>query len=124
MIVWKLNAEKNAIETKYTPIISEIKTFPSNSKLSRGWGLAYNMVLGKKYFYATDGSDTIYVIEADTLNTISRINVKDKDNKPLTGLNELEIINTSDLTKNYVFANQNKKNYVYMIDLRSGKVVA
>jgi hypothetical protein len=38
---------------------------PRHNQLREGWGLAYNFdrVLQKDVFYATDGSDKIYVID-------------------------------------------------------------
>ena len=37
-------------------------------------------------------------------------------------MNELEIMKESSITSNYLFANQFLTNYIYMIDLRDGKV--
>jgi len=98
---------------------------PKNNKLKQGWGLAYKQLdSGEHRLYATDGSSNIYVIDPVAWDTLSTIAVKTQGGMPINSLNELEIIKTSSVTKNYIFANQFTKNIIWMIDLRTGVAVA
>lgn len=47
----------------------------------------------------------------------------DQNNKPLSRLNELEIVHTNNITEKYMFANEFQTNHVHLVELASGKVV-
>ena len=130
-MIWDLNTHKTgfgvnkegAAET-YSPKLKDIRGMPKNNKLTQGWGLAYAQLdSGEHRLYATDGTSNIHVIDPVSWNTLSTIKVT-HGGEPINSLNELEIIKTSSLSKNYIFANQFIQNTIWMIDLRTGVAVA
>ena len=74
--------------------------------------------------YASDGTNHIYVLEKDTLKTLSYIAVFNSKGNPINGLNKLEAITHSELVKNYIFATQVDNNFIFLIDLRTGIVAS
>ena len=58
--------------------------------LREGWGLSHNSKNG--LLYASDGSNVIFEIDPESWKTLRKIEVKDKQNKYISNLNELEII--------------------------------
>ena len=92
-----------------------------------GWGLAYRQpsnsgVMGEiGDLYATDGTNKVFVIDPLTWEQTKEIPISDLDGRPLNSINEIEFIQDY---SNYLFANQFQQNFIYMIDLQKGKVVA
>lgn len=62
--------------------------------MKEGWGLKrFIDQKGNSYFYATDGSDKIFVIDPMTWKVIGVQSVVDVQNQPVYTLNEIELIN-------------------------------
>jgi glutaminyl-peptide cyclotransferase len=89
---------------------NKIKEFPLPAP--EGWGLTHdtaNLIMSV-------GTNQLYFLNPETLNTINIINAHD-NNGPLTSrLNELEYIN------GYIYANEWYTNYILKIDPSTGKV--
>jgi len=79
--------------------------------IREGWGLAYN----GKNLIMSDGSSFLYFLDPEYLTELSRIEVADNTG-PVNSLNELEYIDGK------VYANVYGKDYVAVIDPKSGKV--
>ena len=119
-----MNTHKSGTTPEYAPKLKDIRGMPKNNKLKQGWGLAYSQLdSGEHRLYATDGTSNIYVIDPVAWETLRTIEVT-YGGMPINSLNELEIIKTSSLSKNYIFANQFIENTIWMIDLRTGVAVA
>jgi glutamine cyclotransferase len=95
---------------------------PKNNILKAGWGLAFSNYGDRNRLYATDGSNKISVIDPETWTHERTILVKKKGRIPVFGLNELEVIQTNDTTKKYIFANEFQTDNIHLIDLESGQV--
>ena len=63
------------------------------------------------------------MIDPTTWTSFKTIRVMDQNNKPLSRLNELEIVHTNNITEKYMFANEFQTNHVHLVELASGKVV-
>jgi glutaminyl-peptide cyclotransferase len=81
-------------------------------EISQGWGLEFDGT----HFLMTDGSNNIYFMEPDNFTQVDQIEVYDNLG-PIDSLNELEMINGQ------LYANVYYKNYIVIIDLKTGKVV-
>jgi glutamine cyclotransferase len=81
-------------------------------EISQGWGLEFD----GNNFLMTDGSNTVYFMEPENLTQVDQIEVYD-DSGPVDKLNELEMINGQ------LYANVYYKNYIVIIDLKTGKAV-
>jgi glutamine cyclotransferase len=77
---------------------------------TEGWGITHNGSM----LIMSDGTATLYFLDPETFQTISQIEVYDKD--PVTLLNELEYINGS------VYANIWKEDKIAIINPQMGKV--
>ncbi|XHH10046.1 MAG: glutaminyl-peptide cyclotransferase [Candidatus Bathyarchaeia archaeon] len=80
---------------------------------TEGWGLTYD---GNRLIMS-DGSSTLYFLDANTYQTIGSINVHD-GNGPVEQLNELEYINDT------IYANIWKSSKIAVINPTSGQVEA
>ena len=78
---------------------------------TESWGLTYD----GKHLIMSDGTSTLYLLDAETFREAGRINVHDKDG-PVSGLNELEYI------KGQIFANVWPTDHIVRIAPRTGKV--
>ena len=78
-----------------------------------GWGLTHDGVS----LIVSDGSDSLAVLDPQTLSQTGRIGVRD-DQGPVTRLNELEYV------EGLVFANVWQTNRIAVIDPGSGRVTA
>ena len=103
---------------------------PKNNHIREGWGLApYKCDSPKRerceQLIATDGSSQIHFVNLNKWQYIKSIDVKDngKDVKWLNALCIIESKNKGDNIDQYVFANSLRYPFIYMIDLRTGKVV-
>jgi glutaminyl-peptide cyclotransferase len=81
-------------------------------EISQGWGLEFD----GNNFLMTDGSNNIYFMDPDNFSQVDQIEVFDNLG-PVDSLNELEMINGQ------LYANVYYKNFVVIIDLKTGKVV-
>lgn len=86
------------------------KTF-SYFKTIEGWGLTHD----NQYLYQSDGSETIYKLDPNTLKEVSKINVYSLDTK-VKELNELEWIDGK------IWANVYQKSIVVIINPENGAV--
>lgn len=91
----------------------------SNLGMRQGWGLAYNSHNG--ILYGSDGTSTIFEIDASNWKTKRHINVTSQAGYPVSFINELEMLPEAD--GRYLVANIFSSNDVHMIDLQTGKVV-
>ncbi|RZK82325.1 MAG: glutaminyl-peptide cyclotransferase [Pedobacter sp.] len=90
--------------------LQQLSTFPyQNSR--EGWGLAYD---GQRLI-KSDGSNRIYFLNKNTFKEESAIDVYDNDG-PVDSINELEYINGK------IYANIYTKDYLVVIDPKSGIV--
>ena len=85
------------------------------SPIKQGWGLTHD----DSFIYLSDGTATIYKINATNFSIISSIKVVDSVGTGIIYLNEIEMFNNT-----YIFANQFTTNYIYKIDIKTGKAVA
>ena len=90
----------------------------SSLGMRQGWGLVYNS--HNAMLYSSDGTSTIFEVDASNWETKRTINVT-KDGHPVSYINEMELIPDAD--GRYVVANIFTSNDIYMIDLETGKVV-
>uniref|UniRef100_A0A7S3IKG8 Uncharacterized protein n=1 Tax=Strombidium inclinatum TaxID=197538 RepID=A0A7S3IKG8_9SPIT len=118
---------------------------PMPNHMKEGWGIAYknwvmfnnetNEVMAQQQLlYTTDSTSKITVIDPKNWKTLRQIEVTE-NGKSLNYLNELEIIqrdvdSTTPLERKqqyirsqWVFANRFQSNFIYMVNLESGKVV-
>ncbi len=78
---------------------------------TEGWGITHNGSM----LIMSDGTATLYFLDPETFQTISKIDVYDKD--PVIMLNELEYIHGS------VYANIWKEDKIVIINPQTGKVI-
>lgn len=78
---------------------------------TEGWGITHD---GKRLIMS-DGTSTLYFLDADTFKTTGHIQVYD-NGKSVSNLNELEFIDGQ------IYANVWRTEYIAMIDPRSGRV--
>ena len=96
---------------------------PKNNRILQGWGLANQ---NNQILWASDGTSILKSVDIKTWKHINKHKIIKQNGQPLNNINELEIIQESDLNKgisNYIFANAFHSNSVYMINLKSGQVV-
>ena len=97
---------------------------PSNNEMRQGWGIAFKVEEdGSPRLYASDGSDRIFVIDPVDWNQKKSLKVRQQNGQLVQRINELEIIQTSELTRKYIFANLFETSMVVMINLETGVVV-
>jgi Glutamine cyclotransferase len=89
--------------------MKQLKTFAITTD---GWGLTND---GTNLIYG-DGTENLYVLDANTLQEIKRIKITDQYG-PVLNVNELEYIN------GYIYANQWRTEFILKIDPATGKVV-
>ncbi len=77
-----------------------------------GWGLTTD----GKVLMASNGSSSIFFLKPLTLQTLSELPVKDKNNHPIAGLNELEYVNGK------IYANVWPTDIIVIIDVKTGIV--
>ena len=79
-----------------------------NLNIKEGWGLtnSVNPATGLVSLFVTDSTNVIKEIDPYNWSIIREISVVDEYLEPLNKLNELEIINTNEMTSNYIFANR------------------
>jgi glutamine cyclotransferase len=78
--------------------------------LTEGWGITHDGSM----LIMSDGTATLYFLDPETFQTISKIDVHDKE--PVTLLNELEYVNGS------IYANIWKKDKIAIINTQTGQV--
>lgn len=78
---------------------------------TEGWGLTHD----GRHLIMSDGSDTLYFLDADRFTEVRRVKVHDASG-PVRSLNELEYIGGS------VFANVWQSSHIVRIDPASGRV--
>ena len=90
-----------------------IKSFNYNNSIE-GWGLAND----GEYIYKSDGTEKIWILDPETLQEISYIEIV-TNNKKVKNINELEIVD------NIIYANtyQFNKDVVLAINKNSGEVL-
>lgn len=101
--------------TSHVGFVYDIKTFGLKRRFNyagEGWGLASD---GDR-LYMSDGSPTIRVLDAKTLQEVRRIPVS-AEGKPIARLNELEVVDGQ------VYANIWGTDVIARIDPESGNVV-
>jgi glutamine cyclotransferase len=89
--------------------MKQLKTFAITTD---GWGLTND---GTNLIYG-DGTENLYVLDANTLQEIKRIKITDQYG-PVLNVNELEYIN------GFIYANQWRTEFILKIDPATGKVV-
>lgn len=89
--------------------MKQLKTF---AIATDGWGLTND---GTNLIYG-DGTEHLYVLDANTLQEIKRITITDQYG-PVLNVNELEYIN------GFIYANQWRTEFILKIDPATGKVV-
>ena len=81
---------------------------------SDGWGLSiYNESL-----LMSDGSNTLHVLDPETLQETFTLNILDKNDQPLEKINELEVIS------DFIFANIWQTDRIVIIDPRKSRVIS
>jgi glutaminyl-peptide cyclotransferase len=78
-----------------------------------GWGLCFD----GKYFFMSDGSNSIFKRDPKTFAVVSSVQVL-QDGKPINNLNELECVGNS------VYANVWMTNTILRIQKATGKITA
>jgi glutamine cyclotransferase len=78
---------------------------------TEGWGITHN----NRHLIMSDGSSTLYLLDAETYKEIGRLNVHDKQG-PVSRLNELEYV------QGLIYANIWQTDLIAMISLESGEV--
>jgi glutamine cyclotransferase len=93
--------------------VEDEKMFPPAIK--EGWGLTHN----DTYLMWSDGSNRIHLLDKKYLKiTGGTLSIKDKDNKPVFLLNELELVKDHlNEGKEYLYANIFQTNKIVKIDL-------
>lgn len=79
---------------------------------TEGWGLTNDST----HLYMSDGSNIIHIVDPNSFAFVDEIQVYD-NNMPIKYLNELEFIN------GYIYANVYGKDYIVVIEPKTGKVV-
>ena len=99
---------------------------PKNNRIMAGWGIANQIKSDKtNVLWVSDGSHTLKSVDPVAWKHIAK-HIITNNGRTLDNINELEIINESEKNKgisNYVFANAFYSNSIFMIDLRTNKVV-
>ena len=90
-----------------------IKSFNYNKSIE-GWGLAND----GKYLYKSDGTEKIWILDPDTFQEISYIEIV-TNNKKVKNINELEIVDDIIYANTYQF----NKDVVLVINKNSGEVL-
>ena len=83
--------------------------------VTQGWGITLDPKA--RLLYATDGSDKMTVINADTLVQINQFTVLNQDGSSQNGINELEFVD------GYIWANIFYVNGMVKIDPKTGMIV-
>jgi glutamine cyclotransferase len=99
---------------EHTGFVYDQETFAPQSQFAyptEGWGLTTD---GQRLIMS-DGSQTLYMLEPDTLQLTGRVEVRDGQ-QPVPRLNELEYVNGE------VFANVWQTNHIARIDPNTGQV--
>ena len=65
-------------------------------QISEGWGLTHDQT----HLYITDGSSRIYIMDPDSYEVLSFITVYDTQGRPVSRLNELEMVDNK-----YIYSN-------------------
>lgn len=100
---------------EHTAFIYDKDTFQLQTTLAypyEGWGLTTD----GKVLIASNGTSTLYFLKPLTLQTLSELIVKDKNNHPIAGINELEYINGK------IYANVWPTDIIVIIDAKTGIV--
>ncbi len=95
----------------YNPETLEKESEFTYFKQTEGWGLCND---GKKIYFS-DGTETIYTLDPETLQKVDYINVYTALNK-ITGVNEMEWINGK------IFTNIYTRDAIAVIDPKTGSV--
>ena len=90
-----------------------IKSFNYNNSIE-GWGLAND----GEYIYKSDGTEKIWILDPETLQEISYIEIV-TNNKKVKNINELEIVDDIIYANTYQF----NKDVVLAINKNSGEVL-
>lgn len=100
---------------EHTAFIYDKNTVKQQTTLAypyEGWGLTTD----GKVLMASNGSSTIYFLKPLTLQTLSELTVKDKNNHPIAGINELEYVNGK------IYANVWPTDIIIVFDAKTGIV--
>jgi glutaminyl-peptide cyclotransferase len=96
--------------------VYDFETFEQVDTLTyegEGWGLCYD----GEYLYRSDGSDTIFIHDPETLHAVGEIHVS-VQGQQVSQLNELECVGDD------IYANVWQTDAIYRIDKASGYVTA
>lgn len=96
----------------------------SQSKIQQ-WGLTTkpNELTGNDEFFYSDGTNNITVFDVHSWTQTKVIPVSFPNGTALEYINEMEIVQTTNLTRNYIFCNVYMTDNIHLIDMRSGLVV-
>jgi len=90
-----------------------VSPLPNHNIITEGWGATTD---GQQFVYVSDGSSTIYVLDATSLQIKSSIPVRYRG-YPISNINELELIG------GFIFANIFMTDCVVKIDAPTGQIV-
>ena len=137
VLVFKEIETGDQIEGKPRVTLEYLEELQIPKSVRQGWGLAAGQCINSddkmcKHLYITDGSDFIDVYDAETWKYVKSIEVRNKAKVgTLHDINELEIVTASagntavhDSLHFYIFAHCFNSESLFMIDLRTGSVVA
>ena len=103
----------NRVVLKYSyPEIELISTVPLDRQINEGWGLTSD----GKIMYATDGSNTIYFIDCETVKVIKKVSIY-YNGIGLDNLNALVYVD------GMIYSNRYYDNRIFKIKPLDGKVV-
>ena len=112
--IYQLTWKENKI-FKYDMNLKLIKEFDKPIQLKEGWGITHNPS-NQCSLIISDSSSTLHKVNCLSMEVTESIPVT-KNNNPLYSMNELEF------AEDYLLANVYLSKDVYIIDLKTGKVV-
>ena len=95
--------------------LKRLKSMQMWPELKQGWGITLDEE--NRVLYASDGSDKITKINADTLEVIEQLTVTGKGGKPQKMINELQFI------YGYIWANVFLTKKIVKIDPSTGQIL-